>query len=228
MTHSKTFKTGITTALLLLLPLLSLAQSGGNALASGHWREALQKCAENATIRFSNGVYKGDTIDGVCCGLGMYYWNDGTFYIGGWSNVKEGLGIYIAPKGFVVNNCLQSPYYIGEWFERKTGLGLCFDGNGNVNYAGPFENDKPVETYPMTGFSHDKLECKDYGNGNYYVGMTKDGKPDGLGIYIWKDGGLWYGEWKDGQREGLGMYMPYKGAITHGTWKANALLNEKN
>lgn len=81
MNHSKTFKTGIVTALLLLLPLLSLAQSGGNALASGRWREALRKCAENATIRFDNGVYKGDTIDGVCCGLGMYCWNDGTFYI---------------------------------------------------------------------------------------------------------------------------------------------------
>ena len=214
----------------LLLPVFSFAQSE-NALARGEWRRALNKCLEYIHDRDDYGVYKGEIEQyGIYeyekeqkyrSGTGIYKWNDGSIYIGGWSGIMEGLGIYIVPEGYNIGTCPGAAYYVGEWYIRKSGLGMCYDSNGNLIYVGDFENDYPTDQYPMSGFTHDKFECKEYSGGNYYVGMTKDGKPDGIGFFVWKSGTLWFGEWENGARNGYGVLISYEGKVTSGTWKGD-------
>ena len=216
--------------LMLLLPTLSSAQSD-NALARGDWRKALNKSLDYIHDSDNYGVYKGE-IEwyGVYddeqnqkfrSGTGIYRWKDGTIYIGGWSGNIEGIGICIVPQGYNLSTCPGAAYYVGEWYIRKSGLGLCYDSNGNLIYAGDFENDYPTEKYPMSGNTHDKFDCIEYSGGNYFVGMTKDGKPDGIGIFIWQSGTLWFGEWENGARNGFGALISYEGKVTTGTWKGD-------
>ena len=221
--------------LLLFLSLLLLgvefsAAQNGNALEKGEWRKALDKCFENYTEKDNYGVYKGELEeysvyksegDGTYrTGSGMYKWNDGSIYIGGWSGwQREGVGITIMPEGYVFSYSGNAVFYVGEYYYSRSGLGVYYDRYGNVVYAGDFKDDYPTEKYPMSGFDNYKFECKEYSSGNYFVGMTKEGKPDGLGFYIWSNGNLWFGEWENGERNGYGIHMSYEGKITTGEWK---------
>ena len=205
-------------AVFLMMPALSHAQ--GNALLRGDWRRALDKCLENPTEVTEYSIYKGEFSGDERLGLGVVKWSGGSYYIGCWNGFMDGLGIYIVPVGYVVGGgCSSSMYYVGEWYSLKTGIGICYDEYGNINYIGGFENDRPTERYPMSGYNNDKFECIEYGTGNYYVGMTTGGKPDGLGFYMWQNGNLWFGEWENGKRNGYGVHMSYEGKITTGDWK---------
>ena len=123
------------------------------------------------------------------------------------------------PEGYVFSNSGNAVFYVGEYYYSRSGLGVYYDRYGNVVYAGDFKDDYPTEKYPMSGFDNYKFECKEYSGGNYFVGMTKEGKPDGLGFYIWSNGNLWFGEWENGERNGYGIHMSYEGKITTGEWK---------
>lgn len=194
-----------------------------NALSRGNWRTALRKCRDYATFTYDNGSYSGQAYNGSRSGLGMYSWNDGSYYVGGWnSGDRKGMAIYIPKSGYTLNNCPDCAYYVGEWSSYdKSGMGKCYNKFGNLIYYGSFANDKPTQTYPMTGYSSYKFECQELSRGDYYVGETKDGKRHGKGIYIWSSGDMWYGNWSDGQRDGYGIYMPYQGSVSTGTWKGD-------
>ena len=194
-----------------------------NALLRGVWRTALEQCCEIVMKRYDNSSYKGQLYDGSRSGLGMYSWNDGDYYIGGWkSGSKEGRGIYIIGSSGYVRNCPDCIYYVGGWSSSaKSGTGTCYDKFGNLIYEGGFADDKPTGSYPMTGYDSYKFECKEYSNGAYYVGETYNGKRHGKGIYIWSSGDMWYGDWNNGERDGYGIYMPYQGSVSTGTWKGD-------
>lgn len=194
-----------------------------NALSRGNWRSALRKCRDYVMKSYDNGSYKGQLYDGSRSGLGMYSWNDGDYYIGGWSSGnRNGMAIYMATPGYTVNNCPDCVYFVGEWSSYdKSGIGTCYDKFGNLIYYGTFANNKPTQTYPTTGYNSYKFECQELSGGDYYVGETMDGKRYGKGIYIWSSGDMWYGQWKDGIRDGYGIYMPYQGTISTGTWKGD-------
>ena len=194
-----------------------------NALSRGNWRTALMKCRTYVMQSYDNGSYKGQLYDSKRSGLGMYYWNGVAYYIGNWgSNTKNGNAIYMAEPGYVVSNCPDCVYYVGGWSNGdKSGTGTCYDKFGNLIYYGTFVNDKPTQTYPMTGYSSYKFECQELSCGDYYIGETKDGHRHGKGVYIWSRGDMWYGNWTDGQRDGYGIYMPYQGSVSTGTWKGD-------
>ena len=194
-----------------------------NALSRGNWRTALRKCRDYVTYNYDNGSYKGQAYNGSRSGLGMYSWNDGSYYIGGWnSGDRKGMAIYISTSGYTVNSCPDCAYFVGEWSSYdKSGTGTCYDKFGNLIYYGTFVNDKPTQTYPMTGYSSYKFECQELSRGDYYIGETKDGNRHGMGVYIWSSGDMWYGNWSEGQRDGYGIYMPYQGSVSTGTWKGD-------
>ena len=52
-----------------------------------------------------------------------------------------------------------------------------------------------------------------------YQGRVKDGKPNGLGIFIFPDGSNYVGSWKDGKRNGQGTYTYHSGDKYVGSWK---------
>ena len=192
-----------------------------NALTIGGWRDALRLCSNNVTNRYSDSFYKGNKLDGSRTGLGICGWDYGEYYIGNWSGGDmNGLGMDLMSEGYVINNCPKCMYYVGRFSaDMKNGEGSCYDKYGNLIYNGSFVNDKPIGTYPMTGYDSYKFECIEYGDGCYYVGETKNGKAEGKGMYIWSNGDLFYGGWLNGKREGKGVMMMYDGRISDGTWK---------
>ena len=70
-------------------------------------------------------------------------------------------------------------------------------------------------------------ECCDWvwkGFGNkethsVYKGQVKDGKPEGIGILIYKDGRKYEGNWKNGIWNGRGKYTFNDGFGYEGEWK---------
>lgn len=194
-----------------------------NALTRGNWLNAVEKCTEYATKKYSYGIYKGQLrSDSTRLGLGMYYGkDDGDLYVGEWrSNKKWGIGIYMASTGHTVSNCPQCMYYVGEFeANKKQGQGSCYDQFGNLIYDGYFEEDMPMDAYPIVGRNNYKFECLEIPGGNYYIGETKNGKRQGEGVYIWNNGNMWAGSWENDEREGYGIYMRYEGSFYTGTWE---------
>lgn len=192
-----------------------------NALTRGNWRLALRKSTVYPTQQYDNGSYKGELYNGNRAGLGMYYFDSESIYIGKWnSGEKSGMGIYSTVPGYVVKNCPNCVYYVGLWSsDEKTGTGACYDKLGNLVYFGTFANDKPLQYYSSNGNNSRKFECIEYYNGDYYLGETIDGKCSGRGLYIWSNGDIWYGNWENGERSGYGILMPYQGDVSTGTWR---------
>ena len=58
-----------------------------------------------------------------------------------------------------------------------------------------------------------------------YQGQVKDGKPDGLGVLIYPDGGRYVGSWKNGGRNGRGILSDNNGYKWVGDWKDNKRWN---
>ena len=81
-------------------------------------------------IKFPNGVYKGDTVNGLMHGKGVFNYNDGSRYEGGFSNgVMDGKGTLKSADGKI---------YKGEFREGvMEGKGLCRWPNGD-EYKGDF------------------------------------------------------------------------------------------
>jgi len=160
----------------------------------------------------SNGKYKGETMSNQRNGLGAYYWSDGSFYFGNWSNnERTGSGMYIVPVGYDISNCPDCGYYSGNFLNGdKSGVGTCYDKTGKLIYYGNFANDKPTDGYPTTGnYSSYKFEVIKYTTDDYYLGETIGGQRGGEGIFFWKDGDMEYNrEWKeDGTKAGYGIYV---------------------
>ena len=80
-------------------------------------------------------------------------------------------------------------------------------------------------------------ECKDgkaYGKGmavgeDTYIGLFKDGLPNGKGKYTWKNGNWFDGEWVKGVKQGLGrMFYKQVGkdSIVDGYWKKDKYISQ--
>ena len=186
------------------------------------WRVAIRKVFDKTTKKFGNSSFKGElSADGKRDGWGAFLWQSGATYWGLMSQDKlSGSGMDITSKySSTINNCPGCVFYVGEWEnDQKSGKGTCYDSKGNLIYYGYFENDKPTETYPMTGYDTYKFEIEENQDGSYYIGETRDGKRHGKGIFIWESGGAWYGTWKDGIRNGYGIQFQKDGSFTIGKW----------
>ncbi len=187
------------------------------------WEPLLRKATENAPDRYNNGSFRIGSSSGAC----IYVWSDGAFYAGEMREGNfKGMGMYIAAKGYYKNNCPGGFVYVGQWKDDKSDgdFGVVYDEEGNVIYKGRFKNNKPVDTYPSGEFirntySNWKFTADKSSNGDIYVGETKNGKWDGLGLYIWANGDSWVGNFKDGHMHGYGCYMWQSGSCRFGKWE---------
>ncbi|NBC24420.1 MAG: hypothetical protein GVX78_02255 [Bacteroidetes bacterium] len=59
----------------------------------------------------------------------------------------------------------------------------------------------------------------DRGNAFYYFGPLKDGKANGKGIGVWRNGGVYEGEWKNNMRNGEGRFEWADGEVYEGTYE---------
>ena len=187
-----------------------------NSLSKGTWRTQMRKVLDHVTKRTTNGAYKGQIKNGWKNGYGVYWWKEGDYLFGYWSdNCKTGYCIYIYGDGYEMDNCPGCVYFVGH--SVKSEKGTCYDKYGNLIYTGDFSNSRPTGTYPTEGnYSSYKFECIEYNGGGKYIGETKNGKRHGQGVYLWKNGDAWYGPWEDDSRNGYGVYLYYKGNVQYG------------
>ena len=145
------------------------------------------------TIKFADGIYTGDSFEGMRQGYGTFKYNNGDVYTGLWAkNKREEEGTCTYKNGDT---------YKGHW-ENDTyeGYGIFTYACGD-QYAGNWESGK------MNG------------NGNYrkadgstYEGKFKDSKKDGGGLLITATGDTIAGEFKNDNMHGYN-YIRFKSGM---------------
>jgi hypothetical protein len=193
-------------------------------LQKKEWRENMAIIMKNITPDNAGLLYKGESRETPVKVLGILLFKNGDSYWGEWYQHKyNGIGLYITDGSRNIANCRDCKFFVGNYVaSQKTGIGTCYDESGERIYYGEFQKNKPVNTYPQSHKdSPYKFESIAYFKGNEkYIGETKNGKPHGQGIYIWKQKGeTWYGTWENGQwvDNGVkGLYFPYDGTVRIG------------
>lgn len=134
------------------------------------------------TIRFADGIYTGDNVQGVREGYGTFKYNNGDVYTGTWYNNKrenEGTCTY--------NN---GDTYKGYWKNDTCYQGTLTYANGD-EYSGFWSKGKI--------YGRSKYHKAD---GSTYDGLFKDGKKDGGGLLITADGDTIAGEFRNDKMHG--------------------------
>ena len=95
----------------------------------------------NKEIKYDNGRYVGQVVNGLKEGKGIFYWNDGDKYEGDWRNNKiEGKGIYYYKSG---------NRYEGDWRnDNREGKGIFYFPNGDRR-MGDYSNETPIGIHAL-------------------------------------------------------------------------------
>ncbi len=131
--------------------------------------------------------------------------DDGNIYFGDFSyNKKHGYGMMITGNQGKIKNLPDCMAYIGDWYEgKKEGNGTCYNKNGDIIYVGKFENDKPVEPYPMQNPPMEKyFSVKEIEDG-VYIGENSRSYADGFGLTVTQSGTLCFGRISANTRYGV-------------------------
>ena len=177
------------------------------------------------TLQLADGVYTGETSEGLPHGEGAIVYHSGDGYEGSFvAGKREGYGIYTFANG---------DRYEGNFTDDEiNGEGSFYFANGDI-ITGEFENGLPngacVCTYAdgkvYAGTMKDGLYngygTATYPNGDKYEGTYADGQREGEGTYTYANGAVYTGEWKDGAMEGQGVFTSEAGTYT-GSFKAGA------
>ena len=141
------------------------------------------------TIKFADGIYTGDSFEGMRQGYGTFKYNNGDVYTGTWYNNKrenEGTCTY--------NN---GDTYKGYWKNDTCYQGTLTYANGD-EYSGFWSKGKI--------YGRSKYRKAD---GSTYDGLFKDGKKDGGGLLITADGDTITGEFRNDKAHGYN-YIRFK------------------
>ncbi len=182
---------------------------------------------DNSFVKSKYGKFKGQFLKGKCNGMGVLQMKDNSLYVGDFMNGEiTGYGIKIATSGKqVLSNCPGAMIYIGNWNKgQKSGIGTCYDNEGKVVYHGNFLADKPTATYPAQASQTDQLfSIIELSDGGTFIGETKQGIPNGLGLVMMANGDLCQSEFKNGDRCGIGLYL-----MSDGNWETLSFENGKS
>ncbi|WP_163216611.1 hypothetical protein [Bacteroides sp. 224] len=199
-------KVAFTIFLVFSFVSISVAQTGVN--------KAFSKVLEVTNEKNKKESFKGQILKGKRNGMGLLAMKDGYIFVGDFYRGEiAGYGMFIAPENEFIKNCNNSTVYIGNLRNgQKTGFGSCYTANGNLIYQGQFEEDKPIDVYPLVNADHSKsFSLLELANGDVFLGETKDGNANGYGILLFKNGDLWLSSFKNGFKKGIGLYLFYNG-----------------
>jgi hypothetical protein len=176
---------------------------------------------EKIVVDLPEGHYKGEVLNGVQHGHGVFIYANGDTYSGEWENglahgvgrmiysncgmydgewkagQRHGIGLYIP---------LEDNVYVGEWRNNdRHGYGRQFSSTGKLLYDGQWANNERNGT----GTAY-------FGKDESYVGEWRDGKMHGQGCWSRGDDNQlqWEGEWDDGVNK-------------LGVWHLNTNMNSK-
>ena len=152
------------------------------------------------TIKFADGIYTGDSFEGMRQGYGTLKYNNGDVYTGIWAkNKRDNTGMCKYKNG---------DRYEGNWKDDT------YDGYGHLTYANGDEYGGGWENGKMNG--RGKYRKAD---GSTYDGLFKDGKKDGGGLLITAAGDTIAGEFKDDNMHGYNYIRLKDGARILGMFK---------
>ena len=161
--------------------------------------------AECSVVHYSNsgGSYDGHSRRNKFFGWGSYQTANGNRWIGQWSDGTCVFGILI--KGDVARVGSDTRHVN---YDLKEGLIISYVKN---NEKFPVSREE-AEQSPY------RFACLHYGEGDFYLGETKNGLRHGQGIYHWANGNYWYGTFSDNYRQGYGALFREDGNIDYGLW----------
>lgn len=135
--------------------------------------------------------------DGKYSGWGIYRFNNGTLYIGEFSeNDFNGNGCWLSSNGSI---------QVGEFSEDKFSEGIIF--HSKENYI------------KITDSIYSECGIVFEDGSRYQGGYNKEtGRYEGEGTYCWPSGASYRGFWKDGVRFGRGTYTYADGTAEEGVW----------
>jgi len=146
--------------------------------------------------------YEGGWRSGKFEGRGSYTWADGSKYSGNWQGGKRnGSGTFYSPSGVAKT---------GVWKDNELAP---TSSTTTTSTTKPTTTTTAATTTTIKGKGCIKGDCNNgvgiyvWGSGQRYEGDFKGGRQNGSGTYYWPDGSKYVGEWKNARRHGRGVYF---------------------
>jgi hypothetical protein len=142
-------------------------------------------------IKYTNGKYEGEIVNGKRHGYGIMTWSDGDVYAGYWvDDNRTGKGEYTWDNP----ETNYAKYYKGEFLNGELhGKGeIYYVGGGH--YIGDFINGKRTGTGEYY-----------WNNGDSYKGEFLNGSKEGYGTYFYANGNYMEITWVDNRAHGYGI-----------------------
>lgn len=165
-------------------------------------KEQKKDLKENKKIEYNNGVYSGETLNGIRHGQGTYKYNNGDIYTGEWKNGKK--------EGFGKLSYSHGNSYEGHF---KNGV-IC--GRGIYNFA----NGTVYDGYFQNG-QFNGLGIIKFTNGDKYFGLFENSYRKGFGKYTYANGTYYIGTFDNNKLDGFGAFYRNDSSITIGQWNEN-------
>lgn len=163
-------------------------------------------------VELTKGFYIGQLSDysNEKMGMGLWYDYDGNLYVGDFNHDRpEGKILIICKDNGKIKNFPEASFFYGNFIRgKKEGKGYCYDSNGNLLYAGKFENDKPLnkETHIDNNLAR-RFVSLSKNDGSSYIGEYKNSRPNGFGIYKNNEGLISIGVFKNGLINGVALVL---------------------
>ncbi len=185
---------------------VTFVQSSANTFSSSAWMPALRNMIDVGSTYTRSTAFKGEDITLKDHYVVMHWENLGMWFFGRVAKNNDARieGIYLSGK--LDEHCIFgfTSVYTGKFSKNKMSEGSCYDRLGNLIYQGAFKDGKAVEAmpnqlsfYPSKVDINRRFEYIEEGKGAIYLGETYNGKKEGYGIYVWRNGDCWVGLWKD-------------------------------
>ena len=179
-----------------------------------------------------NYVYRGGMLNGKHFGMGVAKISDSDVYVGTWDEKKDGEGIYCVLLGevdrVIRGGVDEAKVYVGGWKNGKPqGVGKYYDEVGKLLYFGEVKGEELIKEYEDSiDYESYRFEWKILSDSMIYVGETRDGERNGLGMLL-INGHLCYGMWKDGKLTGHSMILHSNGSYGTYTMKNGQILSNE-
>lgn len=149
---------------------------------------------EDVVTMDDGSQYVGTIVDDKMEGFGVLV-KAGELYIGHFHESK--------PNGFLKLYRNGKLYYEGNWKDGAfNGEGTLYKEDGCIK-KGTWENGRLIQTY-----------YKDKTNEGFYDGYVLNGKPDGIGSMLYRNGSYYEGSWSNGLWSGSGTYYTKTDTLT--------------
>ncbi len=159
-------------------------------------------------ITLGEDQYFGQTnAEGNLYGFGRYLRKDGTQLFGVFRDSQLLLGVTIGKEAALVGGT--------EFYSSYS------PSSGQLQFVYQAQERKLYDTSLL---SDQQFLSLLYQNGDTYIGETKGGKREGLGVYYYANGDVWFGQYKAGERCGMGAIFTRENKLVIGIWQGDKSL----